>query len=118
MVKVAVYAENDMEFSTGDLRESLDPWISSLGRGTGASRRRVMVVGVARVWDADPPRVCRGDLVAVGECATLDSTLVHGAGRLMVDVVLLVAIYALSVVQVKLGREQCPSIPCYEYGPL
>ena len=86
MVRVAVCAENDMEFSTGDLQETLDQCrILSLGRGTGASRRRVMVLGVARVWSVVRPEVCRSDLGAVGVCATHGSTLALGLARLLVD---------------------------------
>ena len=52
--KVAVCAENVLERSTGDLRETLNLWISSLGRGVGPCVRRGMVLGVARVGGVAP----------------------------------------------------------------
>ena len=84
VVKKAGFAEKSLERSTGDLRESLDRFISSLGRGVGPNGlqvRCVKVPGVVRVRDGAPKKVCRLDLIAVGVCATRDSTLVRGLAR-------------------------------------
>ena len=104
---MAVCAENVLERSTGDLLEPRDLWTSSLGRGVGRSGllvRREVVLGVARVGGVAPREVRRLDLIAVGVCATRDSTLVRGLARLLVDVVRRIATLPVFADQVEIGR--------------
>ena len=103
MGKVAVCAENVLERSTGDLRETLNLWISSLGRGVGPCVRRGMVLGVARVGGVAPREMYQLDLIAVGVCATRDSTLARGLVRLLVDVRRFATLPVFAD-QVKIGR--------------